>query len=104
MVVKVVKKPKRKSEPVEYEYQRDPERELAELRDYAARSERLREMRPELLKKYPDQYVALTEQGFLVVATSREERVSKIEALGERPGFAARMDLNTKPRPRRIPG
>ena len=104
MVVKVVKKPKRKSEPVRHEYQRDPERELAELRDYAARSERLREMRPDLLEKYPDQYVALTENGVLVVAASREERVEKIKALGEQPGLAAREFLNTKPRPRRIPG
>ena len=104
MVVKVVKKPERRPEPVEHKYQRDPERELAELRDYAARSERLREMRPELLKKYPDQHVSLTENGVLVVAPTAEEAVAKIEELGERPGFAARMRLNTKPRPRRIPG
>ena len=104
MVVKVVKKPERKSEPVKYEYERDPQRQLAELRDYASRSKRLREMRPELLKKYPDQHVSLTENGVLVVAPTREGAVAKIEELGERPGFAARMRLNTKPRPRRIPG
>ena len=87
----VIKKPK--LERVKYEIDRDPERELAELRDYKARSERLLEMRPELIKKYPDQYVALTENGTLVVATSREERVEKIKQLGERPGFAARTRL-----------
>ena len=77
---------------------------LAELRDFKARSERLGDMRPELLKKYPDQHVALTENGILVAAMTIEEVVEKINELGERSGFAARMHLNTKPRPRRIPG
>ena len=102
MVIKVIKKPK--LERAEYEIERDPERELAELRDYAARSERLRAMRPELLKKYPDQHVALTENGTLVVAPTIPEVVAKIKELGERSGFAARIRLNTKPLPHRIPG
>lgn len=100
MVIKVIKKTARK--PVKYEYERDPERILAELRSFKARSERLMEMRTELIEKYPDQYVALTENGTLVVAASREERVEKIKQLGERPGFAAREFLNTKPNPHRI--
>lgn len=73
--------------------------ELAEWRDSVARSERLRAMRPELIKKYPDKWVALTENDVLVVADSAKERAEKIMGLGERPGFAAREFLNTKPRP-----
>ena len=72
--------------------------ELAEHHDYVERSERLRAMQPELMQKYPDQRVALTESGALVVAESAEEMVTKIEELGERPGFAATLFLNTKPR------
>ena len=74
--------------------------ELAHWRDSVARSERLREMRPELIKRYPDKWVALTENCVLVIADSAEERRKKIEELGEHPGFAAREFLNTKPRPR----
>ena len=76
--------------------------ELAEHRSFVERSERLRAMRPELIKKYPDKFVALTENGVLVVADSVQERVDKILQLGERPGFAAREFLNTKPRRRVI--
>ena len=72
--------------------------ELAEHWDYVARSDRLAAMRPELLQKYPDKYVALTENGVFVVADSAAERAAKILELGERPGFAARDFLNTKPR------
>ena len=73
--------------------------ELAEWRASEERWARLRAMRPELIQKYPDKWVALTEQGVLVVADSAQERREKIEELGERPGFAAREFLNTKPRP-----
>ena len=73
--------------------------ELAHWRNSVERDERLRAMRPELLKKYPDKLVALTENGVLVVADSAEERRKKIKELGEYPGFAAREFLNTKPRP-----
>ena len=72
--------------------------ELAEHWDYVARSDRLAAMRPELLQKYPDKHVALTENGVFVVADSAAEAAEKILALGERPGFAARDFLNTKPR------
>ena len=73
--------------------------ELAHWRASVERDERLRAMRPELIKKYPDKWVALTENGVLVVADSAEERRKKIEELGEYTGFAAREFLNTKPRP-----
>ena len=76
--------------------------ELAEHRASVERSERLRAMRPELVQKYPDKRVALTENGVLVVADSARERAEKIIELGERPGFAAREFLNTKPRRRVI--
>ncbi len=72
--------------------------ELAEHRSYVERSERLQEMRSELMQKYPDKRVALTENGTFVVAASMEELVAKIKELGERPGFAAEVYLNTKPR------
>ena len=72
--------------------------ELAEHHNYVARSDRLRAMRPELMQKYPDQRVAITESGKMVVADSMGELVAKIEELGERPGFAATLFLNTKPR------
>ena len=76
--------------------------ELAEHRASEERWARLRAMRPELLQQYPDKFVALTENGVLVVADSVQERVEKILELGERPGFAAREFLNTKPRRRVI--
>lgn len=101
MVIKVIKKTARK--PVKYEYERDPERVLAELRSFKARSEQLCDMRSELLEKYPDQHAALTENGTLVVAPTIPEVVAKIKEIGERPGFAARTRLNTKPLPHRIP-
>ena len=72
--------------------------ELAEHHDSEERSERLRTMRLELIQKYPDKWVALTENGVLVIADSAQERTAKIVELGERPGFAAREFLNTKPR------
>ena len=72
--------------------------ELASHRSYVERSERLQEMRPELMQKYPDKRVALTENGTFVVADSMEELVSKIKELGERPGFAADECLSARPR------
>ena len=80
-------------------HQATPE-ELAEHRDFAARCEKLHlELRPELLAKYPGQYVALTRSGTLVVADSTAELVAKIDAMGEL-GGAVRDFLNTKPRHR----
>ena len=71
--------------------------ELASHRSYVERSERLHDMQPELLQKYPDQHVALTENGAFVVADSMEELVAKIKELGESPGSSATLFLNTKP-------
>ena len=80
-------------------HQATPE-ELAEHRDFAARCEKLHlELRPELLAKYPGQYVALTRSWTLVVADSTAELVAKIDAMGEL-GGAVRDFLNTKPRRR----
>ena len=80
-------------------HQASPE-EVAEFRSFCERSDRLSAMRPELLQKYPDQYVALTENGVFVVADSVEKAVAKILELGERPQFAARDFLDTKRRGR----
>ncbi len=72
--------------------------ELAKHRSYVERSEHLQAMQPALMQKYPDQRVALTENGTFVVADSIEELVAKIKELGEHPGSAAEIYLNTKPR------
>lgn len=75
--------------------------ELAEHRDFVARSRRLRlEMHSELLEKYPDKYVGLTKAGSLVVGDSMTELIAKVEELGEERGGMAWKYLNTKPRVR----
>ncbi len=79
------KKPK-----VEVSVHKATAEELAEHRSFTERSERLRGMRAELMQKYPDKRVALTENGVFLVADSAEEMVAKILELGERPGYAAR--------------
>ena len=102
-MIKVTKRPVRsEAQPIAHEI--DEAQVLAELQDFKARSARLRDMRSELLEKYPDWHVALTENDILVTAPTIEAVVAKIEELGERPGFAARMHLSTKSLPRRIPG
>ena len=76
--------------------------ELAEHRDFVARSRRLKsEMRRELLEKYPDKFVGLTRAGSLLVCDSMEELVTEAEKLGER-GNMAWDFLNTKPRIRMV--
>ena len=72
--------------------------ELARHRSYVERSERLYDIQPELMQKYPDKLVALTENGTFLVAGSMEELVAKIKEIGEDPGFAADIYLNTEPR------
>ena len=72
--------------------------ELAEHHSFVERSERLRDIYPDLIQKYPDKRVALTEGGRFLVADSMEELVVKMKEIGERPGFAATLFLNTKPR------
>ena len=74
--------------------------ELAEHQDSVARSEKLHlELRPELLAKYPDQYVALTRSWTLLVGADMEDLFSQAEARGEREGLVLDF-LNTKPRRR----
>ena len=73
-------------------------RDLADLRDFDERCQRLAQMRAELTEQYPDQWVALTESYQQVVADTITELVAKIEKGGERPGFAARKFMNVEPR------
>ena len=73
-------------------------RDLAELRDFGERSQRLEQMRPELTEQYPDQWVGLTESYQQVVADTITGLVAKIEKGGERPGYAARKFMNVQPR------
>ena len=77
--------------------------ELAEHRDFTARSRRLKlEMRRELLEKYPDKYAGLTKAGSLVVGDSMADLIAKVAELGEARGGMAWEYLNTKPRARMV--
>ena len=87
---------------VEYSVHKATPEELAEHHSYVERSERLPAMRPELMQKYPDQWVALTESGAFLVASSIDELVAKTHAIGDRSGFSAWAFLSTKPRRRVI--
>ena len=98
----IISRPNGEKPRVEVSTHKATPEELAEWRNSEERWARLRAMRPELIQKYPDKWVALTENGVLVIADSAQERADKIVELGERPGFAAREFLNTKPRPRVI--
>ena len=73
-------------------------RDLAELRDFGERCQRLEQMRPELTEEFPDQWVALTEKYEQVVADTITELVAKIRDLGERPEFAAAKRMHAQPR------
>ena len=73
-------------------------RDLADLRDFGERCQRLEHMRAELTEQYPDQWVALTETYEQVVADTITELVIKIERNGGRPGYAARKFMNAEPR------
>ena len=69
---------------LEYSVHKDTPEELAEFHCYVERSERLRAMRPDLMQKHPDQWVALTESGAFLVASSIDELVAKTHAIGDR--------------------
>ena len=71
--------------------------ELAEHRDFAARCEKLHiDMHPELLEKYPDKYVALTEGWALLVGDSMDELIALASERGESSNFAWDF-LGTRP-------
>ena len=75
--------------------------ELAAHRDFEARCRQLHiDRHQELLAKYPDQHVALTDSWTLVVANSSAELVAKITERGDQPGESACDFMNTKPRRR----
>ena len=73
-------------------------RDLAELRDFGERCQRLEQMCAELTEQYPDQWVALTESYKQVFADTIMELVEKIRDLGERPEFAAAKCMHKGPR------
>ena len=98
----IISRPNGEKPQVEVSTHKATPEELAEWRDSEERWARLRAMRPELIQKYPDKWVALTENGVFLVADSVEELVNKTKEVGARPGFSAREFLNTKPRPRVI--
>ena len=93
--------PDHAQEAIEQLKQRSEEekaRDLAELRDFGERCQRLEQMRAELTEQYPDQWVALTESYKQVVADTIMELVEKIRDLGERPEFAATKCMHKGPR------
>ena len=80
------------------EFRRTPGLFTEKLQEQAKRSDLLSSMRLDLLKKYPGQWVALTQSGTLIAAASVEEMVAKIEELGEHPPMAAADFMRTGPR------
>ena len=75
--------------------------ELADHQDFVARSRQLHiDLRQELLAKYPDQYVALTDSWEILAADTMTELVAKITERGDQPGESACDFMNTKPRRR----
>ena len=75
--------------------------ELAAHRDFEARSRQLHiDLHQELLAKYPNQYVALTDSWEILAADTMTELVAKITERGDQPGESACDFMNTKPRRR----
>ena len=75
-----------------------PARVAYELQDFQKRIRYLDANHAELVKRYPDQVVALTSNGTLVAAPTVEELVEKLERKGlDRSGAATKL-METTPR------
>ena len=75
-----------------------PARVAYELQDFQKRNRYLDANYAELVKKYPDQVVALTSNGTLVAAPTVKELVEKLEQKGlDRNGVATKL-METNPR------
>ena len=70
---------------------------LKRFEEHGERSRRLAGMVPELTEQYPDQWAALPEGGELVIAPSLDELVTKLRAMGARPGSNVIEFLDTEP-------
>ena len=70
-----------------------------QLKEHRERRERLAAMVPELLEQYPDQWVALTESGELLIVPTLDDLAAKFEELDTPPGSNAIEFLDTDPTP-----
>ncbi len=70
-----------------------------QLKEHRERRERLAAMVPELIKQYPDQWVALTESGELLIVPTLADLRAKFEELDTPPGSNAIEFLDTDPTP-----
>ena len=75
-----------------------PARVAYELQDFQKRIRYLDVNHAELVKKYPDQVVALTSNGTLVAAPTMMELIEKLERKGLRREGAATRLMETTPR------
>ena len=75
-----------------------PGRVAHDLRDFQKRIRFLDANHAELVKKYPDQVVALTSNGTLVAAPTTAELVEKLDRKGLRRDNAATRLMETTPR------
>ena len=69
-----------------------------EARQYKRRTLYLRDHRPELTRRYPDQLVALSSNGTLIAASTIEGILSKVEERGLNKRALAVKRMATKPR------
>ena len=68
------------------------------MRQFKKRTRYLSDHRPELTRKYPDQWVGLAGNGTLIAGSSIQEVLAKVEAKGlDREGLAVKL-MATKPR------
>ena len=75
-----------------------PAKVAYELQDFQKRHRFLDANSAELVKKYPDQWVALTTNWTLVAAPTTGDLIEKLERKGLRREGAARKLLETNPR------
>ena len=70
-----------------------------QLKEHRERRQRLAAMAPELIKQYPDHWVALTESGELLIEPTLDGLAAKFEELDTPPGSNAIEFLDTDPMP-----
>lgn len=68
-----------------------------QLKEHEERHRRLAAMVPKLTKRYPDQWVALTESGKLLVEPTLDDLAAKFEELDTPPGSNVIEFLDTEP-------
>ena len=77
----------------------DTEFILKQFKEHRERRKRLAAMAPELIKQYPDHWVALTESGELLIEPTLDGLAAKFEELDTPPGSNAIEFLDTDPSP-----